>query len=586
MPRQEQNFRWLGVLVAKKRSETTESQKLPLPRLCRHVAYVLLRPVAAVWPTMAHQPPIDVDDESSDSDCSSASSSQSSTDCDDDPSQWGSLAPHLKKIDETLRCPVCKELCKTTLRGKCGHHFCSPCIRRFIRDYSKTCPQCRKVMNQTDLSSDPVLDTLIENFAACRSKLLELATANPSLFARVPNNVRESTPSGPGATKHSRMPTVPYHLTPEKKLREMVKKLGLPIQGRKQDLVALHSEYTLQHNIACDANEPIDPAEILRKTLERHRRTHPQGNSAASFFKAATKRRKQTARVSTTGASLAQKLIKQVESRQHHSRGSNDAGPEPDRYVRASPWRSVFSDRVGKPFYYNVDTKVGQFNIPSDLLDGATSAQRPARDAPYLICLAPDVTNDEDSSETASGTDLAAKEASSHPSPPSTHVKHDPHEHADNASRVSPTSPQSESDVATRSTLSDPATAAPTNTPNRVSTRNATTSKLSESVSAAPTDTSNRVSTTNAVATRASQKRKMTSAKKDSKAMRLQRRERKKWAREIEQVCGIALSYMVLLGISAFKFVVHAAFHCRCEQWVLIRPTTTSNNCARKIAVM
>ena len=31
------------------------------------------------------------------------------------------------------------------------------------------------------------------------------------------------------------------------------------------------------------------------------------------------------------------------------------------------PWRVVMSNKLGKPFFYNTDTKIGQFAIPDEL---------------------------------------------------------------------------------------------------------------------------------------------------------------------------------------------------------------------------
>ena len=352
--------------------------------------------------SLVDQPPRGSDPSDSGSPSSGSSSESDDDNDDDDPSQWGTSAPCLRNIDETLRCPICKDLCKVTLRGKCGHFFCSECIRRFLRNYKQSCPECRKDMNQAELTNDAVIDKLIASFRASRTALLDIVRTDPSLFASVPSNedstrASVSTDSCADSKQKVPMPTLTYRLFTEKKLKGMLKDLNLPISGKKRDWINLHAEYTLQHNIACDSPGPIDPKDVARRALENHHRLHPQAKGSAASFFGATKRSRTSTRQHSFLAhaesnSVQQELINQVRGRRRPDlgvAGSSAGKASLKAHIRAPVWRSVFSERAGRPFYYNTETGFGQFDVPAELDISSVLQDKEKLNTPYLICIDP-----------------------------------------------------------------------------------------------------------------------------------------------------------------------------------------------------
>jgi hypothetical protein len=54
----------------------------------------------------------------------------------DDPFAWGddsALGKDMTSLEEQLLCPICSEYQENPFHLKCGHSFCSMCIRKTLR---------------------------------------------------------------------------------------------------------------------------------------------------------------------------------------------------------------------------------------------------------------------------------------------------------------------------------------------------------------------------------------------------------------------------------------------------------------------
>ncbi|KAJ3781539.1 hypothetical protein GGU10DRAFT_437243 [Lentinula aff. detonsa] len=93
-----------------------------------------------------------------------------------DPSDFPpqSEAPGLRLLDSSLRCTICSEFFDGPVTLKCGHCFCSLCIRQSLLE-KQECPACRESeVNEGHLRRNPVLEEAVSAWKQCRSYLLQL----------------------------------------------------------------------------------------------------------------------------------------------------------------------------------------------------------------------------------------------------------------------------------------------------------------------------------------------------------------------------------------------------------------------------
>ncbi|KAJ4488566.1 hypothetical protein J3R30DRAFT_3794053 [Lentinula aciculospora] len=104
-----------------------------------------------------------------------------------DPSDFPqqSEAPGLRLLDSALRCTICSELYDGPVTLKCGHCFCSLCIRQSLVE-KQECPTCREDdVNEGHLRRNPVLEEAVTAWKQCRYIVRNLSNHSPSkMFLR------------------------------------------------------------------------------------------------------------------------------------------------------------------------------------------------------------------------------------------------------------------------------------------------------------------------------------------------------------------------------------------------------------------
>ncbi|KAF8446499.1 hypothetical protein BGX38DRAFT_1058777, partial [Terfezia claveryi] len=91
-----------------------------------------------------------------------------------DPTDWVSTRlPSLQRLDNSLRCQVCKEFLSAPLITECSHTFCSLCIRRCFTQEQK-CPSCRVPGQEARLRRNAGVEECVEAFLAVRGELLRM----------------------------------------------------------------------------------------------------------------------------------------------------------------------------------------------------------------------------------------------------------------------------------------------------------------------------------------------------------------------------------------------------------------------------
>lgn len=85
----------------------------------------------------------------------------------------------LSTLEENLLCPICSGLFNNPHVLRCGHSYCSICIRKHFdanlnRTSSDTCPSCREKADSFDLKKNSQLSSIVRAFRAVRPDMLNL----------------------------------------------------------------------------------------------------------------------------------------------------------------------------------------------------------------------------------------------------------------------------------------------------------------------------------------------------------------------------------------------------------------------------
>ncbi|KAE9395817.1 hypothetical protein BT96DRAFT_1042907 [Gymnopus androsaceus JB14] len=132
-----------------------------------------------------------------------------------DPSDFPehSKSPGLRLLDSALRCTICSELYDGPVTLKCGHCFCSLCIRQSLAE-KQECPACREEeVSEGHLRRNTVMEEAVTAWKACRPYILQVlkdvaqhdvASSRPSKKRRLDEDLYEQDVacSSPEGAKH------------------------------------------------------------------------------------------------------------------------------------------------------------------------------------------------------------------------------------------------------------------------------------------------------------------------------------------------------------------------------------------------
>ncbi|OCH89108.1 hypothetical protein OBBRIDRAFT_733241 [Obba rivulosa] len=101
--------------------------------------------------------------------------SLSESDSVQDPTDFppSSIAPGLRDLDDSLRCPICRELYTAPVTLSCGHCYCSLCIRNSLSSKAE-CPICRQNASEVHIRKNPAMESVVKSWASGRDFILGL----------------------------------------------------------------------------------------------------------------------------------------------------------------------------------------------------------------------------------------------------------------------------------------------------------------------------------------------------------------------------------------------------------------------------
>lgn len=106
-------------------------------------------------------------------------------DYDDEPEAWRELdVDGMEALDRSLRCGICGELLTSPVAPKCGHMFCSVCIRRSLAAFNECCPNCRGAASSESLQPCHSLCAVADAFKQARQSVLKACKERMELKKR------------------------------------------------------------------------------------------------------------------------------------------------------------------------------------------------------------------------------------------------------------------------------------------------------------------------------------------------------------------------------------------------------------------
>jgi hypothetical protein len=191
------------------------------------------------------------------------------------------LGKAMEKFEDDLECPICQDLFSNPQSLKCGHSFCSLCIRRHLdsslnRSTSNICPVCRDKAELFDLRKNSSLNIIVEKYQDLRSML----------FSRIQRiNVTDSNENSvvlgkvdeadygriPGISINSKFPQYNHHIGNRELLKKFIEdttkksKIRLRTDGDKETLGKRFREFVHLANAQLDSLNPLSLDAVIKK---------------------------------------------------------------------------------------------------------------------------------------------------------------------------------------------------------------------------------------------------------------------------------------------------------------------------------
>lgn len=212
------------------------------------------------------------------------------------------LGKRLAEFEESLLCPICSGFYSNPQLLKCGHTFCSICIRKHFdkainRVSADQCPVCKEKSELFDMKRNIVLCDIVKSFCALRKDLL--LTMKDSLDGALDGSSsrravdmtksrattdRTSSNGGGGTKIIKRMPHYSFHSSgnSREKIKKVIEQITiesrvkLRVDGTKDDLERRVRELIHLNNAQIgNTQSPLSFEQVIARVneMERNRET-------------------------------------------------------------------------------------------------------------------------------------------------------------------------------------------------------------------------------------------------------------------------------------------------------------------------
>lgn len=272
------------------------------------------------------------------------------------------------------------------------------------------CPVCQEVCAPHDLRIERTLAEVISTYSNIRKTLLELVEGTSSYSSNYIDLVNDNDKkSSVIVTKITFTQTKNLNLKVMKEcLLNLVTKVmkattKVNSEGDKEALERRYRELVHLHNAQIGSDTPLTVNQIVSEINKREKARSDE------FFKSKSSLKKiENLKNGNIGVFKDDwnRLIQKIkDNKKKNDNIDNDDDKNITEYT-SNHWRVVMSEKVGKPFFYNTNTNIGQFEIPTDFELNETSisnnnhSQNDKKYQPVLLStLVCDIDDDDDNAD-------------------------------------------------------------------------------------------------------------------------------------------------------------------------------------------
>ena len=287
------------------------------------------------------------------------------------------------------------------------------------------CPICNEICAPHDLRIERTLADVISTYSSVRKTLLDLVEGTSDVYNNDIPIKKSSMPINAKAnyidlvddddekkhpivlTKISFMQTKNLNVKAMKEcLLNLVTKImkanyKINVDGDKEALERRYRELIHLHNAQIGSDAPLTVNQIVSEINKREK-----ARSEELFKSKSSLKKIETLKNGNIGEFKDDwnRLIKKIKD----NKLKCDKAADDINEYSWDKWRVVMSDKVGKPFFYNTVTNVGQFEVPKELESSNVNVSQDDNKYPVLsstlVCEVDDDDNDSNDNNAISGS--------------------------------------------------------------------------------------------------------------------------------------------------------------------------------------
>lgn len=223
----------------------------------------------------------------------------SDTDNSSDVYDWPEDTPlgrKLASLEENLLCPICSGLFNNPHVLRCGHSYCSICIRKHFdshlnRTSSDTCPSCREKADSFDLKKNGQLSNIVRAFRTLRPNLMDLMKDANVAVERESADLHNINQVTGGVAIARKLPFYSFHGLKKDKVKSTLvqltaeSKAQIRLDGDKEALEKRVSAFLHLHNAQIGSDAPLTLDQVVK--LVNYQETQMEKESSKGIRSAA-----------------------------------------------------------------------------------------------------------------------------------------------------------------------------------------------------------------------------------------------------------------------------------------------------------